>query len=151
MDTMSMTARSMHGGGPPSTRKIRVRKILLVDPDLDRASGVADALEALGYYLNRVTVAAEGRRRAAERVYDLVVLGADLGEGVLPVIVDELGGRASPPPVLVLAGPDGLKRRADLDGVTCVMVLRGPISPGDAVEAVRTLIGGPWEERKPKG
>ena len=80
-----------------------------------------------------------------------MVLGADLGEAVLPVIVDELGGRASPPPVLVLAGPEGLKRRADLDGVTCVMVLRGPISPGDAVEAVRTLIGGPWEERRKSG
>lgn len=148
---MTMTARQMHGGGPPSTRKIRVKKILMVDPDPARGSDVADALESLGYYLNRVAVAAEGRRRVAERVYDLVVLGADLGEAVLPVIVDELTGRPSPPPVLVLAGPDGLKRRADLDGVTCVMVLRGPISPGDAVEAVRTLIGGPWEERRKPG
>ena len=148
---MTMTARQMHGGGPPSTRKIRVKKILLVDPDLARGNDVADALDSLGYYLNRVTVAAEGRRRVAERVYDLVVLGADLGEAVLPVIVDELTGRPSPPPVLVLAGPDGLKRRADLDGVTCVMVLRGPISSGDAVEAVRTLIGGPWEERRKQG
>lgn len=146
---MSSVAHSIHRSGPPSTRRVRLKKILLVESEAAEAEPVVDALEALGYYLNRVHSAAEGRRRAAERLYDLVILSVGLGEAVLPVIVDELAGRPAPPPVLVLAGEDGLKRRADIDGVTCVMVLRAPFMAGEAVEAVRTLIGGPWEERRP--
>lgn len=137
------------GAGQPATRRVRCKKVLVVDPDPVQGQAVARALEEAGYYLNRVAQAAEGRRRSFERAYDLVVLSAALGEGVVRVVVDELGARPSPPPVLVLAGTDGLKSRGDIDGVTCVMVLRAPFSPAEAVDAARTLAGPPWDEPHP--
>jgi DNA-binding response OmpR family regulator len=137
------------GAGQPSTRRVRLKKVLVVDPGTGDGEAVARVLEEAGYYLNRTAQAAEGRRRAFERVYDLVVLSAALGEPVLKVLVDDLGSRPSPPPVLVLAGPEGLKSRAALDGMTCVMVLRAPFAPQEAAEAARTLAGAPWDEPRP--
>lgn len=142
---------SMHPGGTgqPSTRRVRLKKVLVVDPDPAQGPDVARALEEAGYYINHITQAAEGRRRSYERAYDLVVLSASLGEPVLRIIVDELGSRPSPPPVLVLAGADGMSSRAGIDGVTCVMVLRAPFAPEEAAEAARTLAGPPWDETHP--
>ena len=145
---MSVTAHP-GGAGQPATRRVRLKKVLLVDPDPAQGPAVARALEEAGYYMNHVAQAAEGRRRSFERAYDLVVLSASLGEPVIRVVVDELGARPSPPPVLVLAGADGLKSRGEIDGVTCVMVLRSPFSPAEAAEAARTLVGPPWEEARP--
>lgn len=130
----------------PSTRRVRLKKILLVDGDPVQGPEVRRALEEMGYYLNHVTSPAEARRREGERLYELVVISAALGEGVVGVLIDELGRRPSPPPVLVLAGPEGLKRRADLDGVTCLMVLRAPFAPQEVADAARALVGAPWEE-----
>ena len=145
-----MSVKTHSGGaGQPSTRRVRLKKVLVVDSDPARGPALACVLEEAGYYLNLVGQAAEGRRRSFERAYDLVVLSADLGEGVLRVIVDELGTRPSPPPVLVLAGDDGLKSRGEIDGVTCVMVLRSPFSPAEAAEAARALVGPPWDEPHP--
>ena len=144
---MSVTIQP--GAGQPSTRRVRLKKVLVVDPDPAQGQAVARILDEAGYYLNQVTQAAEGRRRAFERAYDLVVLSASLGEGVVRIIVDELGARPSPPPVLVLAGADGLKSRGEMDGVTCLMVLRSPFAPEEAAEAARTLVGPPWDEPHP--
>lgn len=137
------------GAGQPATRRLRLKKVLVVDPDPVQGTAVAQALEEAGYYINPVADAAEGRRRSFERAYDLVVLSAALGEEVIKAVVDELGARPSPPPVLILAGNDGLKSRGQIDGVTCVMVLRSPFSPAEAGDAARTLAGPPWEEPHP--
>lgn len=141
-----MAAASQGIHDRPSTRRVRLKKILLVDADPLRGPDIRRALEEAGYYLNHVSSPAEARRREGERLYDLVVLSAALGEGVLGVLIDELGRRESPPPVLVLAGPEGLKRRAEIDGVTCLMVLRAPFTPEETVDAARALAGPPWEE-----
>ena len=142
-----MSSTSSHGiHDQPSTRRVRLKKILLVDADPVQGPDMRRELEASGYYLNHVTSPVEARRREAERVYDLMVFSAALGEGVLGVLIDELGRRESPPPVLVLAGPEGLKRRADLYGVTCLMVLRAPYTAADVADAARALAGPPWEE-----
>ena len=142
-----MSSTSSHGlHDQPSTRRVKLKKILLVDADPVQGPDMRRELEASGYYLNHVTSPIEARRREAERVYDLMVFSAALGEGVLGVLIDELGRRESPPPVLVLAGPEGLKRRADLDGVTCLMVLRAPYTAADVADAARALAGPPWEE-----
>lgn len=141
---MAVSEQGLHDR--PSTRRVRLKKILLVDDDPVRGPEIRRALEEAGYYLNHVESPAEARRREAERLYDLVVVSASLGEGVVGVLVDELGRRESPPPVLVLAGPEGLRRRAELDGVTCLMVLRAPFSPAETADAARALAGPPWEE-----
>jgi DNA-binding response OmpR family regulator len=141
---MSTSPHGIHD--QPSTRRVRLKKILLVDADPVQGPEMRRALEEAGYYLNHVSSPAEARRREGERLYDLVVLSAALGEGVLGVLIDELGRRESPPPVLVLAGPEGLKRRAELDGVTCLMVLRSPFAPPEVADAARALAGPPWEE-----
>ncbi len=130
----------------PSTRRVRLKKILLVDADPEQGPEIRRCLEEAGYYLNHVTAPAEARRRESERVYDLVVISAAFGESILGVLVEELGRRKSPPPVLVLAGPEGLKRRAELDGVTCLMVLRAPFTPAETADAARALAGPPWDE-----
>lgn len=144
-----MSVTMQPGAGQPSTRRLRLKKVLIVDPDPAQGEAVARILEEAGYYLNRIAEAAEGRRRAFERAYDLVVLSASLGEAVVRIMVDELGARPSPPPVLILAGADGLKSRGDMDGVTCVMVLRSPFAPEEAAEAARALVGPPWDEPHP--
>jgi DNA-binding response OmpR family regulator len=141
---MSTSPHGIHD--QPSTRRVRLKKVLLVDADPAQGPELRRELEANGYYLNHVTSPEEARRREAERCYDLVVCSAALGEGVLGVLIDELGRKPSPPPVLVLSGPEGLKRRADLDGVTCLMVLRSPFTPADVADAARALAGPPWEE-----
>lgn len=141
---MAATSHPLHDR--PSTRRVRIKKVLLVDADPVQGPAIRQALEEAGYYLNHVTSPAEARRRESERLYDLVVMSAALGEGVLGVLIDELGRRESPPPVLILAGAEGLRRRADMDGVTCLMVLRAPFRPEDTAQAVRTLAGPPWEE-----
>ena len=141
---MTTSSHGLHDR--PSTRHVRLKRVLLVDADPVQGAEVRRALEESGYYLNHVSSAVEARRREAERVYDLVVVSAALGEGVLGVLIDELGRRPTPPPVLVLAGPGGLKRRADLDGVTCLMVLRAPFTAADAAGAARALAGPPWDE-----
>jgi DNA-binding response OmpR family regulator len=145
---MSTSSHGLHDR--PSTRRVRLKKVLLVDADPVQGPDMRRELEGAGYYLNHVTSPVEARRREAERVYDLVVVSAALGESVLGVLIDELGRRESPPPVLVLAGPEGLKRRADLDGVTCLMVLRAPFMPADVVDAARALAGPPWDESGPR-
>ncbi len=145
---MSTSSQGIHDH--PSTRRVRLKKVLLVDADPERGPDLRRELEASGYYLNHVTSPTEARRREAARLYDLVVVAAELGEGVLGVLIDELGRRESPPPVLVLSGPEGLKRRADLDGVTCLMVLRAPFTPADVADAARALAGPPWDEPSPR-
>ena len=134
----------------PSTRRVRLKKILLVDADPAQGAEIRRTLEAAGYYLNHVAAPEEARRREHERLYDLVVISAAIGESMLGILVEELGRRPSPPPVLVLAGADGLKRRGELDGVTCLMVLRAPFTPAETADAARALAGPPWENPGPR-
>ena len=76
-----MSTSSSHGiHDQPSTRRVRLKRILLVDADPVQGPDMRRELEASGYYLNHVTSPVEARRREAERVYDLMVFSAALGE-----------------------------------------------------------------------
>jgi DNA-binding response OmpR family regulator len=131
----------------PSTRHVRVKKILVVDRDEYWGPAMRLALEECGYYLNLVREPAEGRRRAFERVYDLVIVSASMGEAAVRAILAELGRRGVPPPVVVVAGAGELRNRAVLETVPCVSLVRRPCPVEDVVDAARALVGDPWEDR----
>jgi len=106
------------------------------------------ALEESGYYLNLVTDAQEGCRRALERAYDLVIISASIGQGALLGILESLSHRASPPAVIVLAGADELRMQKDYPGVPCLSILRRPCAIEDVVDAARALVGVPWLDHR---
>jgi DNA-binding response OmpR family regulator len=145
---MSVAGRSIGHG--PSTRHVRLKRVLVVDKDPFWGQALRSALEQSGYYLNLVVEPAEGRRRAFERTYDLVVLSDSLGEGVIQAIVDEIGQRRSAPPVLIVARVDCLRRRPETAGVPIFSILRRPCAIENVVDAARALAGSPWEE-PPRG
>lgn len=145
---MSVAGRSF--GGSPSTRHVRLKKVLVVDRDPFWGQAIRSALEQSGFYLNLVAQPAEGRRRAFERAFDLVVLSDSLGEGVIQAIVDEIGQRRSPPPVLIVARAGRLRRGPETEGVPVFSILRRPCTIEDVVDAARALAGPPWEE-PPRG
>jgi len=131
----------------PSTRHVRVKKILIVDRDEYWGPAMRLALQECGYYLNLVRDSVEGRRRAFERLYDLVVLSASMGEVTVRTILGELGRHGTPPPVIVVAGAEEIKDRAALQAVPCVSMVRRPCPVEEVVDAARALIGEPWEDR----
>ncbi len=136
---MSVTGHSL--GERPSTRHVRLKKVLVVDRDPFWGQAIQAALEQSGYYLNRVSEPWEGRRRAFERAYDLVVPCDSLGEGAIHAIMDELTRRRESPPVLVV-GSAGRK----VEGVPVFSILQRPCTIEEVVDAVRALAGAPWDE-----
>ena len=146
---MSVAGRSL--GGSPSTRHVRLKKVLVVDPDPFWGQAMRAALEQCGFYLNLVAQPAEGRRRAFERTYHLVVLSDSLGEGAIQAIVDEMAQRRSAPPVLIVARQGCLRKGPESDGVPVFSILRRPCTIEDVVDAARALAGSPWEEPPPRG
>jgi DNA-binding response OmpR family regulator len=130
----------------PPTRRVRLRRILIVEPDEGWGSAMRLALEERGYYLNLVRDPAEGRRRTRERRYDLVIASAGWGEAALRAILEEAARAPSPPPALVLAEEGQLRDRGALEAVPCLSILRRPCALRDVVEAARALAGDPWEE-----
>jgi DNA-binding response OmpR family regulator len=130
------------------TRVVRLRKVLVVDRDAFWGPAIRMALEESGYYLNLVTDAQEACRRSKERVYELVVASASLGQAALQAILATLARRGSPPAVLVLAGADELGARKDLPELPALAILRRPCAVEDVVDAVRALIGVPWTDHR---
>lgn len=130
----------------PPTRRVRLRRILIVEPDETWGSAMRLALEERGYYLNLVRDPAEGRRRTRERRYDLVIVSAGWGEAALREILEEAARAPAPPPALILAEEGRLRDREALGAVPCLSILRRPCALRDVVEAARVLAGDPWEE-----
>lgn len=143
-----MAAAPKDHAGPGSTKCFRLRKVLVVDRDKFWGPAIHLALEEMGYYLNLVVDAAEGRRRAAERAYDLVIVSASLGQVALQGILDALARLEKPPSVIVLAGTDELRMQKDVQGVPCLSILRRPCAVEDVVDVTRELIGAPWSDHK---
>jgi DNA-binding response OmpR family regulator len=135
-------------GAKPPTRAGILRKILIVDRDEYWGPAMSLALEEIGYYLNRVKDAGEGRRRAFERVYDLVVLSDSLGEPAIASILEALDRHARPPSVIVVAGAGEMKGRERYAEVPSLSILRRPCRVEDVVDAARALIGAPWSDRR---
>jgi len=125
-----------------------LRKILIVDRDEFWGPSMSLALEESGYYLNRVADPAEGRRRAFERVYDLVVLSGSLGEPAIASMIGALARLTRPPAVLVVAREEELRGRGALALVPCLSFLRRPCRTEEVVDAARALIGAPWTDRR---
>jgi DNA-binding response OmpR family regulator len=127
------------------TRVVRLRKVLVIDRDEFWGPAIRMALEDSGYYLNLVTDAQEGGRRSRERVYDLVVVSASLGQAALQAILEPLSHRANPPAAIVLAGAEELRTMPD---VPCFSILRRPCAVEDVVDAARALVGVPWSDHR---
>ena len=126
------------------TRVLRLRKVLVIDRDAFWGPAIRTALEDCGYYLNLVSDAQEGCRRSKERVYDLVVLSASLGQAALRAILEALSRRASPPAAIILAGADEL----GVPELPALAILRRPCAVEDVVDAARALIGVPWTDHR---
>jgi|SRR4026209_155265 len=130
----------------PPTRCVRLHKVLVIDRDAFWGPAVRVALEDAGYYMNLVTDAREGCRRALERAYDLVIVSASLGQGAVLGIVESLSHRISPPCILILAGSDELRMEEDQPGVPSLSILRLPCAVEEVVDAARALVGVPWSD-----
>jgi DNA-binding response OmpR family regulator len=133
----------------PPTRHVRLKKVLVVDRDEYWGPAMRLALEEDGFYLNLVADPAEGRRRARERVYDLVVLSASIGASWVTAVLDTLARFASPPPVIVVAGAGEPARRQGRDRAAGLTFLRRPCPVEEVVDAARRLVGQPWTEGRP--
>lgn len=143
-----MTAEPRDSDPRSPTRCVRLRKVLVIDRDAFWGPAIRLALEETGYYLNLVTDAREGCRRALERAYDLVIVSASLGQGTLLGILEAISRRTPPPCVIVLAGADELRMEKDHLGVTCLSILRRPCAVEDVVDAARALVGVPWSDHR---
>jgi DNA-binding response OmpR family regulator len=142
---------SYAGGSPgakPPTRTGILRKILVIDRDEYWGPAVSLALEEIGYYLNWVKEPGEGRRRAFERVYDLVILSDSLGEPAVHSILEALSGHLRRPSVIVMTGAEATKGREPSCGGARCSILRRPCKVEDVVDAVRSLVGVPWSDRR---
>jgi DNA-binding response OmpR family regulator len=138
---MSVSGHSL--GERPSTRHVRLKKVLVVERDPFWGQAIQTALEQCGYYLNRVSEPWEGRRRAFERAYDLVILGDSLGDGAIHAILEEMMRRPEMPPVLVVGA---MKRKPEADAAPVLSMLRRPCTIEDVVDAARALAGSPWDQ-----
>jgi DNA-binding response OmpR family regulator len=139
------------GGSPgakPPTRMGVLRKILLVDRDEYWGPAMRLALEETGYYLNWVKDPGEGRRRVLERVYDLALLSDSVGQPAVASLLEAVARLAKPPAALVLAGERERKGRDPWPAVPCLSILRRPCRVEEVVDAVRTLVGSPWSDRR---
>ena len=132
----------------PPTRCVRLRKVLVIDRDAFWGPAISLALEETGYYLNLVTDAREGCRRALERAYELVIVSASVGRGALLGILESLSRRISPPCIIVLAGNEEFRPEQDHPSVPCLSVLRQPCAVEDVVDAARALVGVPWSDHR---
>src|SRR5258706_13167889 len=92
-----MSAEIRDSDPRPPTRCVRLRKVLIVDKDPFWGPAIRLALEESGYYLNLVTDAQEGCRRALERAYDLGIVSASLGQGALQGMLEQMSRRVTPP------------------------------------------------------
>jgi DNA-binding response OmpR family regulator len=143
-----MAASNQDSDPRSPTRVVRMRKVLVVDRDAFWGPAIRLALEESGYYLNLVTDAQEGCRRALERAYDLVIVSASVGQGALQGILETISRRVSPPSVIVLAGADELRMQKDFQGVPCLSILRRPCAIEDVVDAAQALVGAPWTDHR---
>jgi DNA-binding response OmpR family regulator len=143
-----MTAASYDPGSRPPTRCVRLLKVLVLDRDTTAGPAIRLALEEAGYYLNCVSDVHEGCRRVQERAYDLVILSDSVGLPAVQGILDTLARRVSPPGVIVLAGPDGLRMDNDSQSVPCLSILRRPCSIQDVVDTARAMVGVPWSDHR---
>ena len=130
----------------PPTRCVRLRKVLVITGDAFWGPAIRAALEETGYYLNLVTDAQEGCRRALERAYELVILSGSIGQEALKVILDKLSKRLRPPSVILLDGADKLRMQTGAEDVAKLSILRRPFSIEDVVDATRAQIGVPWTD-----
>jgi DNA-binding response OmpR family regulator len=132
----------------PPTRCVRLLKVLIIDRDAFWGPAVHLALEEAGYYLNLVTDAREGCRRALERAYDLVIVSASVGTGAVLGIVESLSRRIAPPCMLILAGSEELRMEKDPLSVPSLSILRLPCAVEEIVDAARALVGVPWSDHR---
>ncbi len=143
-----MSASSQDFGNRPPTRCVRIRKVLVIDRDPFWGPSIKAALEDSGYYLNLVSDPAEGCRRALERAYELVILGASVGPAALTGILEALAHRPKPPAVIVVGEGAELKKDPDHAGLATFSVLRAPCSIEDVVDSARTMVGVPWTDHR---
>jgi DNA-binding response OmpR family regulator len=133
-------------GERPSTRHVRYKKVLLVDHHEGWGEPILDVLTDRGYKV----VVASGAGAAANAMdrgpVDLVVVCAMVGEEMMTKLLEYLQGEACPPPVLLVAALHGDHRWEAWRQLPCTAVLRPPYTMADVVEAVKALVGSPWQD-----
>jgi DNA-binding response OmpR family regulator len=135
-----------HSDRPP-TRSARIQRILVVDRDPRSGAAMRLALEEAGYYLNLVRDPQEGRRRLFERVYELTLLSASLGEVAVRAILASAARLAQPPAAIVAAAEGELGSLEEAVRGPRLRILRRPCGREELLGAARALVGEPWTER----
>jgi DNA-binding NtrC family response regulator len=84
-------------------------RVLIVTAEEEAWRELSALLRAQGYPLARARSAAEGLERLKDRHHEIVIVDADLPRGGAAEIVGQVRGQAHAPPVVLLAGADGLE------------------------------------------
>jgi DNA-binding response OmpR family regulator len=122
------------------------KRILVVDDEQDMQSLLCCILETTGYVVD----CADDGRQALEKIGanrpDLVIL--DL---VMPVldgwgVLEALGGRSNPPPVVIVSAFADHSRAQDLGAVSC---LSKPFRLGDLLDACSDAVSGASADSTP--
>jgi DNA-binding response OmpR family regulator len=141
---------AIHGNYPqdgPATRHVRFKQVLLVDRDEELGSSIRQAISASPYLSRIATDIGNAVCSISRDEVDLVVVSSLVGDRSLHVLLRELEALPTPPPVLLLAYLHGESRWTAWRSLPLVSIVRTPFAPEDVLDAVRALIGKPWEER----
>jgi DNA-binding response OmpR family regulator len=121
----------------PATRHVRFKEILIVEDDETWALGLRDALAKGGYRVSLALALYEAVRRMREKVPDLFVVSALLGEQAAETLLRELEGLRVPPPILLVGPRPGEIRWEAWRSLPSLSVVGQPFELADVLEGAR--------------
>lgn len=141
-----MAPDSFLPAGRPVTRRVRFKRVLILDPDELWCGAVRAALAARGYRSCAASSADAGLERLHDRPFDLALISYRMGDWVLETLSRNLGGLRAPPSLVVIETADDAARSEAWRFLKPAATLRRPCASREVVAAVARLLGPPWIE-----
>ena len=138
-----MTTSRLGSGPSPETRRVRFKEILVID---HWPFAIGEALEEARYRLLPRVDLNRALHSVGRRGLDLVVVSDLVGDRALEALLEELRALDVPPPTVLVASLQGLKRWEAWRALSNTSIVCSPFRMEDVLEAVRAQIGDPWED-----
>lgn len=135
-----------HPAGLSATRRVRFKRVLILEQDELWCGAVQAALAAGGYRSCAQSSAEAGLERLHNRPFDLVIVSCGMGDGVLEILSRNLGGLRVPPPLVVIETADDAGRSEAWRFLKPAATLRRPCASREVLAVTESLLGPPWIE-----
>jgi DNA-binding NtrC family response regulator len=129
--------------GSPTTRRVRLRRVLVVDPDAPWAEAVGGALALRGFVPVRLPDAEQARWRIREGPFDLALVSTAVAPPALELLLRDLRTRVPNAPVVLMVAADQDRGGEAWQFLRVARTVRRPCRVQDVADAIWAILGKP--------